>query len=499
MLKIAVPVLALAVAAAVFPWDAGVAGTPARPAAAIQEMIDAAAAGDTVVIDGGVYEGNLTIDKPLTLRGQGGPVIDGGGQGDVITITADEVRLSGFTITGSGKAISQEPAAIKVLDTHAIEITGNDIRDSHFGIHVTGSHHATIANNTIEAGQGTPQERRGHAIYFWQVDQSLVHSNTIRYAADGIHLEFSDSNAIGNNEVRESRYALHFMYANGNKITGNVFKDNLAGAVIMFSQIVVLTDNEISGNRTGATGAGILLKDVDDIFAQDNRILRNKYGMTADGTPQTVGTTAVFFNNLFALNDTGLGLMSNAPITFVENAMIENTVQVKAMGGALASSLLSGHGGAIPGGGQGDQPPVAPSGIVWTDNGRGNYWSDYTGYDRNSDGVGDVPYAPQPPFAGGLADNDTLRLFQFTLAQEAIDMAARMFPLYRYDAVMEDSGPLMSPPGPVLPSESGINGDLLLVSGALLAISGLVLAMILDVSPGRLLDAIPRRQRERRA
>ena len=42
--------------------------------------------------------------------------------------------------------------------------------------------------------------------------------------------------------------------------------------------------------------------------------------------------------------------------------------------------------------------------------GRGNYWSDYHGYDRNGDGVGDIPYEPQPPFAGALLQTDGIEV-----------------------------------------------------------------------------------------
>ena len=109
--------------------------------------------------------------------------------------------------------------------------------------------------------------------------------------------------------------------------------------------------------------------------------------------------------------------------------------------------------------------------------------SDYNGYDADGDGVGDQAYRPEPAFAGALADNPTLRLFQFTLAQEALDMAAEMFPVYRYDPVIEDSAPLMTAPGPALPDERGINGALLLISILLLALAAAVVQFTLDVDP----------------
>ena len=470
----------------------------------LQEQIDRAQPGDTLVIAGGVYRENIVIDKPLTLEGRDWPVIDGGGNGDVVTITGDDVTFSRFIVRNSGRAVSQEPAAVKVEGAHATTIDHLRIENAHFGIHVTGAHHTVVDGNEIDLGD-TPIERRGHAIYFWEVSGSAIHANNISNAADGIHLEFSDDNGMALNTVTGSRYALHFMNSNNNRILNNTFDDNLSGVVLMFSRDLLLKDNEISNNRHGATGAGILAKDVDNLFVEGNRIVRNKYGLQADGTPQTIGASATFMNNLFALNDTGVGVSTNAPITFVENAMIENTVQVESLGGNLLAAV---HGGTAqtPGAagasahqahaatetaGSG-QLSAATGRAVWSIGGRGNYWSDYAGYDADGDGVGDQAYRPEPAFAGALADNPTLRLFQFTLAQEALDMAAEMFPVYQYDPVIEDSTPLMAAPGPALPDARGTNGGLLLVSLLLLALAAAILQFSLGFDP---VEALFRRGR----
>lgn len=458
---------------------AGSQGSSAAPLISFQERIDRAQPGDTLTIEGGIYQENIVIDKPLTIDGIGDPVIDGGGKGDVVTITADNVTLSRLVVRGSARAVSQEPAAIKVLDADAPIIKNNRIEASHFGIHITGSRGAVIDGNEIDLGDA-PIERRGHAIYLWEVTEGAVHRNTVTNSADGIHLEFSQDNGIAMNAVTGSRYALHFMYSNNNRILDNSFTGNLAGAVLMFSHELLLKGNDLSENRQGATGTGILLKDVDDIWVEGNRILRNKYGLTADGAPQEEGATAVFMRNLFALNDTGLGLMSSAPITFVENAMIENTVQVEALGGDLASDVMSElHPGMADAG-----PTMrASSDPVWSIGGRGNYWSDYNGYDTDGDGVGDRPYRPEPYFAGALDDHPTLRLFQFTVAQQALDMAAEMFPVYQYSPVIEDRAPLMEPPGPALGDEGGLNGGLLVVSVLFLGLAVALLQVAFDIDP----------------
>jgi nitrous oxidase accessory protein len=462
----------LAIGAAAFASQAQPARAQDEGALTLQQRIDNAAPDDILVVEGGAYHERIRVDKAISLVGRGWPIIDGDGQGDVVTITADDAVISGFEIRGSGRAVSQEPAAIKLLDVAGTKITGNRLRASHFGVHATGVESATISDNDIRVGEGLPQERRGHAIYLWEAGDTTVLRNTIREAADGIHLEFAHDNLIVENSVTDSRYALHLMYANKNTIVGNVLRDNLSGAVLMFSHDLIVKQNEFSSNRRGATGAGMLLKDNDNIFVEANRFERNKYGMLIEGAPQSLGATAILRKNVVALNDTGIGITSNSPITFVENAMIDNLVQVKATSGA--GRALGDHGGGVATGGtSGEDSTTAPRGAVWASNGRGNYWSDYRGFDENGDGVGDQPYQPRPAFAGRLDDNETLQFFQFTPAQQALDLAADMFPVYRYDAVIEDGAPLMRPPaGAGLESSDGMNVRLLGASFALFAISG---------------------------
>jgi nitrous oxidase accessory protein len=470
-------------------------------ALSLQQRIDRAAPEDIVIVDGGIFREHVVINKPISLIGRNSPVIDGGGQGDVVTISADDAVISGFTVRGSSKNLSQEPAAIKIKDAKRVTVRANVLQDSHFGIHITNSSDDVIENNTIDVGADTPIERRGHGVYLWEVTGSTLYGNTIRHAADGIHMEYAERNGVGNNTVTQSRYALHFMYANDNKVISNTFRDNLAGAVLMYSKELIIKDNEFSNNRRGAAGDGMLIKDDDNIWVEGNRILRNKFGMTVDGTPQSAGSTAIFRRNVYALNDTGLGLLSNAPITFVENAMIDNTVQVKALSGELASALSS-HDGAAPAGAapSASGESTLPKGAVWSSAGRGNYWSDYRGFDADGDGVGDQPYLPRPPFAGRLGNEEMLRLFQFTPAQQAIDAATDLFPVYRYHAVIDDSHPLMEPPAGLGLEHSGrVNVRLLGVSVLLVGLAMFSAVRFASVDAGlvlrRMLGVLARRQR----
>jgi hypothetical protein len=70
-----------------------------------------------------------------------------------------------------------------------------------------------------------------------------------------------------------------------------------------------------------------------------------------------------------------------------------------------------------------------------------------------------------------------LRLFQYTPAQQALDAATDLYPVYRYRAVIADDSPLMSPPeGLAMRQSDGVNVRLLVASALLLAATLAVIA-----------------------
>ena len=69
----------------------------------IQDAINAATGGDEIWVYAGFYEENIEIDKSLIIIGgfNGTSVIDGGGNGDVVRITAASVEFEKFTVQNS--------------------------------------------------------------------------------------------------------------------------------------------------------------------------------------------------------------------------------------------------------------------------------------------------------------------------------------------------------------------------------------------------------------
>lgn len=74
----------------------------------IQEAINAASEGDTVLVCNGTYYEHLTINKSLSLIGESkwNTIIDGNSTGDVVCITSNETKIINFTIQYGYSGIS---------------------------------------------------------------------------------------------------------------------------------------------------------------------------------------------------------------------------------------------------------------------------------------------------------------------------------------------------------------------------------------------------------
>jgi nitrous oxidase accessory protein len=80
----------------------------------------------------------------------------------------------------------------------------------------------------------------------------------------------------------------------------------------------------------------------------------------------------------------------------------------------------------------------------WSHEGRGNFWSDYLGWDLDADGVGDRHYEPNDAVDKLLWKYPLARLLMNSPAVQALRWVQREFPVFRSPGV-RDSHPLMLP------------------------------------------------------
>jgi nitrous oxidase accessory protein len=432
----------LLILAALAQTTAALADGP-RPAAEIAALIEAAEPGSTVVVPPGVYHGSLRITRPIVLDGGGLAVIDGRGATVVVEILAQPVTVRNLGVRGSGERIDLEPAGIRA-ETGPVVIENNTVTDALFGIDLRSSPGSVVRGNHI-TGKGLDQERRGDAVRLWWSEGCVVEDNTATRARDMVFW-YSRDLIVRNNTVTDSRYGLHFMYSHETVLTGNTLTGNSVGVYLMYSNGITVAGNHISKNR-GPSGYGIGLKDCDDIRILDNALMANRVGLYIDNSPSSIDSTGLVASNLIAYNEVGITATPNTHANEITaNAFVENEEQVGVHGrGNLTLNRFS-------------------------KDGVGNFWSDYAGFDRTGDGVGDLAYQPSSLFESLLAREPNLRFFVHSPAQQAVEFTARALPELRPEPKFIDPAPLTArraPPEVAVPSAADAQPLVLLAVGLL--------------------------------
>lgn len=358
---------------------------PAAAEAAIdvQDLVDAAAPGSTVSVPAGVHQGIVIIDKPLTLVGEPGAVLDGLQRGSVLTVDAPGVEVSGLSLIGGGRDQVGAPSGILVAKRGSgAYVHDVHISDCHIGItvqrasdvvieraHIVGE--GIISGEMHVAGEDgdAPQETRlrGDGIWLYDTPRPVVRDSIIETVRDGIYLSYGSDHLLERNTIADSRYAIHDMYAVGPVIRDNVIRGNLSGLVLMYGGPVLAERNTITESGSPSTGFGILVKDVGSVVLRENVIADNRVGVNLDDAGRTGGEPTFLDRNTIAMNQVGALLVPSADSSFTANGFLENTTQV-ALGGSGYTQ------------------------VQWMVDGIGNYWSDYGGFDSEGDGVGDLAY-----------------------------------------------------------------------------------------------------------
>lgn len=425
--------------------------TPRGEAASLSAAIAEAEDGETIKVYGGHYEGQLIIDRSVTLEGYDWPIIDGGGHGTNIKIIAPDVTVRGFVIRNSGDSLAEENSGVAVEATGAT-IEGNRLEDTLFGVYLKKAHGTIIRDNQISS-MDLAVPRRGDPIRVWFSQDVLIEGNIVNKGRDVV-LWYSERLTVRDNEVSDGRYGLHFMYCDDATIENNLLTNNSVGTFMMYSRRLHLNGNTIANNR-GPSGFGVGLKDMDDAVVENNLFLDNRIGAHLDNSPREVNSIGLFTNNVFAYNDIGVNLMPSVRHNeFSGNSFVDNEMQV----------------GIAGGGGR-------PKNNSWTIGDRGNYWSDYVGYDANNDNLGDIPYKAERLFENMIDHDSSLRLFLYSPVEQAVDFAARAVPFVKPKPKLVDEMPMMDPVFPTgLPAPPKESSDQMwLLSGALLLLATLLL------------------------
>jgi len=390
--------------------DAAIAGEwVVHSGESIQTIVQAAVAGDTVKVEHGYYVDHLIIDKPLQLQGINRPTLSGDNQGDVIRIKSPSVVIEGFIIRDSGPDLTAQNAGIYVEPgSHHVVIRNNDLVYNLFGMWLEKANDLEIINNLITGKRDFSSPQRGNGIQLYNCYRAKIINNRISFARDGIYVDVSFNAIFRGNKMHNLRYGTHYMNSHDNIWEDNETYNNRGGLALMEVRRQIVRNNRAWNN----SDHGIMLRTIQDSVVENNVVAGNSKGFFIYDAEYNV-----LKGNLVIGNRIGVHLWAGSIHNEVEdNDFIQNKDQIRY---------------------------VASRNEEWGQH-RGNYWSNYIGWDADGNGVGDIPYQ-----ANDVVDRLTwkyplAKLLLHSPAVQSLRLIARQFPLLRSPSVI-DNHPRMRP------------------------------------------------------
>jgi nitrous oxidase accessory protein len=375
----------------------------------IKEALKLAEDNDEIIVSAGEYaEGNIIIDKSIKIIGKGEPVIDGKGEGEIFTVKANDVSIIGLTIKNSGISYLEENAGVRLEEVRNCVVSNNKFINNFFAIYLAKSSDCTISENYIE-GEKKRETNSGNGIHLWYCKNITIENNTISNHRDGIYFEFVRNGLIINNHSKGNlRYGLHFMFSDSCEYRDNTFENNGAGVAVMYTKNVLMQDNTFKLNW-GPASYGILLKDISDSKIISNHFQENSTGIYMEGCSRLIIEANDFVKNGWAVK-----LMANSMDNFFyNNNFITNSFDVSTNSRQNFNTLEK------------------------------NYWANYSGYDLDKDGYGDIPFRPVTMFSMMVEDHPTSLILLNSFFIKILDIAESIVPAITPEA-LTDPKPRMS-------------------------------------------------------
>jgi len=200
-------------------------GTQTHPFNSIIEGIDAVAPGKSVIVAEGTYNEQLIINKSITIQGtsQANTFIIGSGLTEnLITVEADNVTITNFTIDGDGSTAK--------------------------GIYFDGYSSININNNII-------QNNKSYGINYTNSSPTIEYNDIKDNVTSAIDIAIGGAGTIKYNFLIYNRYGIRSCVDSSPEITRNNISNNNTGIYCRESATPIISYNTISNN----TGYGILI------------------------------------------------------------------------------------------------------------------------------------------------------------------------------------------------------------------------------------------------
>ncbi|HIP44927.1 MAG TPA: nitrous oxide reductase family maturation protein NosD [Sulfurospirillum arcachonense] len=383
----------------------------------LQKTIDNAPIGAIIKLSHGIYSGNIVINKPITLVGQGEKtLIKGENKGSVITINSSHVTLKNLKIIKSGNRLENFDSAIFVKDAQHINIENCVIDESLFGIFMDSVSSSSITKNKISSN-GESVGLRGDAIRLWFSHNNLIKNNIIKKSRDVVLMR-SHNNTIEDNQIEKGRYAIYNYHSKNNKIKNNIVKDSAVGIFVQASLDIEISKNTIKGYHGAPTSMGILLMGTSNTKVEQNILVQCNQALYIDNSPMEIDTKNWILDNKIMYSTRGLDFRGKS---------LQNVIRRNTLLGNMDNIMTDSHKGRT------NENDIT-----------GNYWDDYEGFDLNKDNIGDNPYKKYLYLDQLWVKNPELRFFYGSPLYSMLNFLLKLAPFMEPIFVIEDKKPIFN-------------------------------------------------------
>ncbi len=393
----------------------------------LQQQLDNTSDGDVVTLASGRYLGNFVISNSITLLAEnkdlGKVIIDAQGHGHALLLRNSHIKIKNLTIVNWGSDLTEQHSGI-YSDKKAshLVIENNSLKGDGFGIWLQKSEHIKVLNNTVEGNLTLRSADRGNGIQLSIVKHVEVRGNEVFHTRDGLYIISSQENIIENNTMHDLRYGVHYMYSHNNKVLNNTAYNTRAGYALMSSRHLV-----VDGNRsTHSEDYGFLMNFI-TLSTISNNIIKNVWTKPENKVLGRDGKGLFIYNS--AYNDITGNMVDTAEIGIHLTAGSENT---KVYGNSFINNPTQ-------------VKYVSNKKQEWSQQGKGNYWSNYLGWDMNNDNIGDVIFEPNDGIDKLVWQYPEMKMLMDSPAVIILRWIQRQFPILKPPGV-KDSFPLMTSP-----------------------------------------------------
>jgi parallel beta-helix repeat protein len=241
----------------------------------IQDAIDNASNGDTVYVYSGVYYENVIVDKSIELIGENKDttIIDGT-RWDTVTVIAEDVKITRFTIQNTDKdwpddcrgiciysnkinildnIIRNNNHGIFLMNASDINISGNQFVDNNWALVMGLSHNVIVSYNNIYYNENEHDYVHHSGISVYESTEFSISHNIITTDVGlSLTLEFSSDVEVFLNKITGAWCGIILRGCNNMIISKNTLENNGYGIELSTSANIEIIQNNFIDNRLNA-------------------------------------------------------------------------------------------------------------------------------------------------------------------------------------------------------------------------------------------------------